>query len=331
MSQNNSDESSKNSKPIMRQSRNESRSIDAREHTPSRSPVSEMNGKEVSRSSINNFLNSGKPIKKTSEITPTKNKLVSGEPNKNYSPLKEFRSNSVVVNDTDISPHNFDLVEFKEVESELINEEKARVEEDSKNNTDDKKTTFLKRFKLERGERLVDSFACAVAIKILLQGRLYITNQRLCFHSFFNNKLLFFGKDTKITIPLDDIVSLEKRVNAIFFDNSIAVITKNDKETFFTSFLMRDKAFEVIKIQLEKDKKHVDSEQTNSLLKRTFVRFSPNKNNKNSSDDELEDEEEEEEDQGNFYEDSNIITLSGEKAKAEITVGDLDGTKLESS
>jgi hypothetical protein len=90
----------------------------------------------------------------------------------------------------------------------------------------------------------------------------------------FNSKLLFFGKDTKITIPLDDIMSLEKRINALVFDNSIAVITKDEKETFFTSFLQRDKSFELMKKVLEGGSlKSGQNTPSKNMLKRTYIRF----------------------------------------------------------
>lgn len=168
----------------------------------------------------------------------------------------------------------FKKIKFDEIESKIINEGKEKLEETKlkdKKDIEGNLTSFEKKFTLEKGERLIDSYTWAVAKKILLHGRLYITNQRLCFHSVFNNKLLFFGKDTKLVIPLDDVMSLEKRINALVFDNSIAVITKNDKETFFTSFLQRDKAFEVIKEQLEKDMKPNKLMQSASMLKRTFI------------------------------------------------------------
>lgn len=140
---------------------------------------------------------------------------------------------------------------FKPLEFELLNEDFL---EDQKEVLDEEaelegKQVFDNKFKkeVEEGEELLDSYACAVAMKILLQGRLYVTNKKLYFHSYFNNKLLFFGKDTKLVIPFKDIISLEKRVNAIFFDNSIAIITKDEQETFFTSFLMRDNCYNLIK------------------------------------------------------------------------------------
>jgi len=72
---------------------------------------------------------------------------------------------------------------------------------------------------------------------------------------------------------LDDVTSLEKRINALVFDNSIAVITNNEKENFFTSFLMRDKAFEVIRELIEKDMDSADKPKNSDMLKRTFIRL----------------------------------------------------------
>jgi len=75
-------------------------------------------------------------------------------------------------------------------------------------------------------EKFFKSFSCALSDKILLTGRLYITNKRLCFHSIFNPSNVFFG-DTFIQIPKKDINKIEKRFNAIVFDNSISITTVN--------------------------------------------------------------------------------------------------------
>jgi hypothetical protein len=82
--------------------------------------------------------------------------------------------------------------------------------------------------------------------KILLQGKLYITTHRLCFYSSFNPypSRAFFG-GLFIQIPIKDIVSLEKRKNGIFFDNSIAVTTVKG-EMLLTSFLKRNAAYMLI-------------------------------------------------------------------------------------
>ena len=72
-----------------------------------------------------------------------------------------------------------------------------------------------------------------------------MTNKRLCFHSYFNDKTIF-GKETKILIPLQNISKLEKKTNVMVFDNSISIITKEEKEIFLTSFVKRDLAYNFI-------------------------------------------------------------------------------------
>lgn len=194
--------------------------------------------------------------------------------NKRQSDDEQLNSKAPAVKDMIRKSTIFELAKFDEIKSTIIEEEKEKYENTPKDKKDGNPlTSFEKKFKLNKGEKLLDSFTCAVSNRILLHGRLYITNQRICFYSMFNSKLLFFGKDTKITIPLDDIMSLEKRINALVFDNSIAVITKNEKETFFTSFLMRDRAFEVIKKVLEDESTTSGKKSTSiNMLKRTFVR-----------------------------------------------------------
>ena len=82
-------------------------------------------------------------------------------------------------------------------------------------------------------------------MKILIQGRLYVTNKRLCFHSYFHDKTIF-GKETKILIPLANIARVEKKTNVMVFDNSISIFTKEEREIFITSFMFRDQAHELI-------------------------------------------------------------------------------------
>ena len=98
---------------------------------------------------------------------------------------------------------------------------------------------------LDEGEKVIDTFACALSQKILLQGRMYITHKKLFFHSYFNPKTVI-GKETKFLIPFSDILKIEKKVNALVFDNSIQITTKDGKEIFFASFVYRDIAFDVI-------------------------------------------------------------------------------------
>ena len=70
---------------------------------------------------------------------------------------------------------------------------------------------------------------------------MYITTERICFHSKFNPNTVFFG-GTFIQIPKEDIKKIEKRSNVLLFDNSISLTTING-EMLFTSFFSRDEAY----------------------------------------------------------------------------------------
>lgn len=71
----------------------------------------------------------------------------------------------------------------------------------------------------------------------MLQGKIYITNLRVCFHSNFNSQNIFFGK-TFIQFPKSDIRKIEKKLNSLI-DNSISFTTQNG-EILFTSFFSRN-------------------------------------------------------------------------------------------
>jgi len=105
---------------------------------------------------------------------------------------------------------------------------------------------FLKqKVNMDADEKLVKFYSCALYDKIILQGKLYVTSGRICFHSYFNAANLFFGS-TFLQIPKKDNVKIEKRFNAIIFDNSLAITTVNG-EVFFTSFFKRDEAYKLIR------------------------------------------------------------------------------------
>jgi len=138
------------------------------------------------------------------------------------------------------------------------------------------KFIFEKFSKSQEGEKFLESYSCAFQQKIILQGRLYVTNKRICFHSYFNAKTLI-GKETKIQIPMPDIKSLEKRMNAMVFDNSIMVVTKEGKEYFFTSFVYRDAALDLIHKYMDGGNPDVSNSRTGSLEERPNEFGSENK------------------------------------------------------
>lgn len=128
-------------------------------------------------------------------------------------------------------------------------------------------TFFKNKFGLAKDELIDDLFSCALLDKILIQGKIFISNKKICFHSYFNRHT-FIG-ETKMIIPKNVILRIEKRVNAIIFDNSIAVITSKG-EIFFTSFVYRDKAYvsilKMIQPPEQKDLNAVLNEFKNNIL-----------------------------------------------------------------
>ncbi|KAI0244582.1 hypothetical protein L0F63_006593 [Massospora cicadina] len=86
---------------------------------------------------------------------------------------------------------------------------------------------------------LIDDWHCALQKDILITGRLYVTQERICFHSNL------FGWVNHTVIPFSDIVSLHKRSTAFVIPNAIQIITL-DQKYFFTSLLSRDSAYNLL-------------------------------------------------------------------------------------
>lgn len=148
------------------------------------------------------------------------------------------RKSSVDKNDKNGTP-------AKEASEDIPKEDSSSKDIAVKESAGNKYEEFLlSKIALLEDEKFFKSFSCGLSDKIILTGRLYITNKRLCFHSKFNPSNVFFG-DTFIQIPRKDIKKVEKRLNAIVFDNSISVTTVNG-EVFFTSFFSRNEAFDLI-------------------------------------------------------------------------------------
>ena len=103
---------------------------------------------------------------------------------------------------------------------------------------------------LEEGEKKIESFNCALKDKILLQGKLNITNKKIEFTSLFNPVTLF-GK-TVIIIPYKDIIEIEKKYN-LGLDNSINIKTEKVSH-FFTNFLSRDRCYNLLRNQMDQFK-----------------------------------------------------------------------------
>ena len=79
---------------------------------------------------------------------------------------------------------------------------------------------------------------------MLLSGSMTITNRRVFFRSYFNEKTLF-GKGTRIIIPYEDIVVMEKKCfgGMKMFPNSLEIKLTHGQTYFFTSFLKNGRKF----------------------------------------------------------------------------------------
>jgi len=100
-------------------------------------------------------------------------------------------------------------------------------------------TEAAKRFGLDPDEQILDSFACALSKRILLQGRLYVTPRKVCFHSYFNDSTIFGKNSTIIIVPMSDIIRVDKKTTAFLFNNGLKIVTK-DIEFVFASFMNRE-------------------------------------------------------------------------------------------
>ncbi|KAK1800279.1 hypothetical protein P4O66_000323 [Electrophorus voltai] len=96
---------------------------------------------------------------------------------------------------------------------------------------------FRKLFKqLPDSERLIVDYSCALQKDILLQGRLYLSENWICFYSNI------FRWETLLTVRLKDVCSMTKEKTARLIPNAIQLCTDSEKH-FFTSFGARDRTY----------------------------------------------------------------------------------------
>lgn len=96
---------------------------------------------------------------------------------------------------------------------------------------------FKKQFKeIPTDERLIVDYSCALQKEILVHGRMFVTQNWICFYANI------FRWETIVTIPTKEITAITKEKTARVIPNAIQV--SNDKEKyFFTSFAARDKTY----------------------------------------------------------------------------------------
>ncbi|XP_078540664.1 GRAM domain-containing protein 2A [Lissotriton helveticus] len=102
-------------------------------------------------------------------------------------------------------------------------------------------TLYHKLFKdLPRDENLLKAYSCALQREILIQGRLYISHNWLCFYANL------FGKDIKVVIPVVSVQLVKKHKTARLLPNGIAITTTASRKYVFVSLLSRDSVYELL-------------------------------------------------------------------------------------
>ena len=103
----------------------------------------------------------------------------------------------------------------------------------------DGKDSLRRLFKLPDSEVFVEEYLCALYKKILLQGRMYVFQNHVCFYSNV------FGYTKIKTIALEDVTIVNRAYTAQVVFNAIEIVHKGKCE-FFTSFIFPDRTYKTI-------------------------------------------------------------------------------------
>ncbi|TNM92183.1 GRAM domain-containing protein 2B-like [Takifugu flavidus] len=102
-------------------------------------------------------------------------------------------------------------------------------------------TQYHKLFKDVSGdELLIKSYTCALQRDILYQGKMFVSDNWICFHS------KVFGRDTKISIPVPSVTFIKKTKTALLVPNALVIETTSCQHVF-VSFLSRNTTYKFLK------------------------------------------------------------------------------------
>ncbi|XP_075710915.1 GRAM domain-containing protein 2B isoform X1 [Rhinoderma darwinii] len=161
---------------------------------------------------------------------------------------KPYPSPQVVISDADVieTRQKLPLSRSKTYDSSLnldVKNDTMKLERKKSSSSQLSKANaqFHKLFKdVPKDEMLRESFTCALQKEILYQGKLYISENWICFHS------KVFGKDTKIVIPAIAVTVIKKTKTALLVPNAMVVATVTDR-FIFVSLLSRDSTYKLLK------------------------------------------------------------------------------------
>ncbi|XP_078286072.1 GRAM domain-containing protein 2A-like isoform X2 [Rhinoraja longicauda] len=94
---------------------------------------------------------------------------------------------------------------------------------------------------LRKGVSLMLFYSCALQKDILIQGRLYISSNWVCFHANF------FGKDIKVMASITSVVLVKKHRTGGLLPNGLVIRTSANEKHIFVSFISRDSVYDVLK------------------------------------------------------------------------------------
>uniref|UniRef100_A0A3Q2Y9L6 GRAM domain containing 2A n=1 Tax=Hippocampus comes TaxID=109280 RepID=A0A3Q2Y9L6_HIPCM len=101
---------------------------------------------------------------------------------------------------------------------------------------------YHKLFQCVPKDELLMKYSCALLRDILLQGRLYISRNWLCFYANL------FGKDIKVALPVVSVRLVKKHKTAGLVPNGLAITTDTgQKQYVFVSLLSRDSVYDVLR------------------------------------------------------------------------------------
>ncbi|CAM9680174.1 unnamed protein product [Pylaiella littoralis] len=93
---------------------------------------------------------------------------------------------------------------------------------------------------------LIRDFSCAWDHKVVMHGRMYVTERRLCFYANF------FGLEAKMSLRHEDVAKCSKGNSAIFIPNVIVVQDKSGKDFVFRAFWEREECHSLLnKLRVE--------------------------------------------------------------------------------
>ncbi|KAM6149705.1 GRAM domain-containing protein 2A [Erethizon dorsatum] len=90
-------------------------------------------------------------------------------------------------------------------------------------------------------EMVLKVCSCALQRDLLVQGRLYISPNWLCFHASL------FGKDIKVVIPVMSVQMVKKHKMARLLPNGLAITTNTSQKYVFVSLLSRDSVYDMLR------------------------------------------------------------------------------------